>query len=284
MTVVLGLTASYLVVEVVGGILTGSLALLADAAHMLTDVAALGLALMAISFGQRAATPERSFGYHRVEILAAMANAVVLLGISALILYEAYDRFVHPPEVASRPMLIVATIGLMVNVVSMALLQAGSKESLNVKGAYLEVLSDALTSVGVIVAAALIWATGWTRVDAIISAGIGLFIVPRTWALLTEGTHVLLEGTPADVNLAAVRAALAGVAGVADVHDLHAWSLTSGVNALSVHVVLAEGASHRDVLSAVHQRLTSEFPIRHATVQIEPYRWHGDEGETHPCG
>jgi cobalt-zinc-cadmium efflux system protein len=277
LAMVLALTATYLVAEVVGGLLTGSLALLADAGHMLTDVAGVALALVAIRFAARPATPERTYGFHRAEILAALANAVVLIGISLYILYEAYLRFRDPPTVESGAMLWVAGIGLVVNLASMRLLRSASTESLNMKGAYFEVLSDMLTSIGVIVAGVVMLTTGWYYADPLVSAGIGLFILPRTWMLLREAVGVLLEGTPADVNLAAVRATIAGVPGVADVHDLHAWSLTSGTNALSAHVVLAPSAVHGDVLRAVHAAVTGAHRIAHATLQLEPAGWARDE-------
>jgi cobalt-zinc-cadmium efflux system protein len=269
LAIVLSLTTTYLIAEVVGGLLTHSLALLADAGHMLTDVAGLGFALMAIRFAERPATPERTYGFYRVEILAALANSVVLIGISVYILYEAYDRFRNPPAVESRAMLAVAAAGLLINLVGIYLLRAASKESLNMKGAYYEVFSDLLTSVGVIAAALVMLTTGWYYADPLISAGIGLFILPRTWLLLRDAVGVLLEGTPADVNLASLREAIVNVAGVASVHDLHVWSLTSGVNAMSVHAVLADHALHDEVLAAVQKRVTHDFKIAHATVQVE---------------
>jgi cobalt-zinc-cadmium efflux system protein len=258
-----------MIAEVVGGLLTHSLALLADAGHMLTDVAGIGLALLAIQFAERPATPERTYGFYRVEILAALINAVVLIGISAYILYEAYQRFRNPQPVQSGPMLGVAAVGLVVNLIGIRLLRAASEESLNMKGAYFEVLSDMLTSVGVIVAAIIMLTTGWSYADPIISAGIGLFILPRTWMLLKDAVGVLLEGTPSDVNVASLRESIVSVPGVASVHDLHVWSLTSGVNAMSVHAVLADHALHDEVLAAVQQRVTHDFKIAHATVQVE---------------
>jgi cobalt-zinc-cadmium efflux system protein len=269
LALVLALTITYLVAEVVGGLLTHSLALLADAGHMLTDVGGLGLALMAIRFAERPATAERTYGYYRIEILAALSNAVVLIGISLFILYEAYERFRNPPEVQSGAMLAVAAVGLLVNIVGIYLLRSGSGESLNMKGAYFEVLSDMLTSVGVMVAGVIMLTTGWYYADPLISAGIGLFILPRTWLLLREAVSVLLEGTPADVNLTALREAIGKVAGVTDVHDLHVWSLTSGVNAMSVHTVIDDHALHDEVLAAVQRKVTSNFKIAHATVQVE---------------
>lgn len=272
--VVLALTTAYLVAEVVGGLLTGSLALLADAGHMLSDVAGLALALIAIRFAESPATPERTYGYYRVEILAALTNAIILIGISIYILYEAYERFRNPPQVQSGAMLAVAAVGLAVNIVGIYLLRAASEESLNMKGAYFEVLSDMLTSIGVIVAAFIMLTTGWYYADPLISAGIGLFILPRTWMLLRDAVGVLLEGTPSDVNLTALRDAIIGIPCVADVHDLHVWSLTSGVNAMSAHVVLDNGEASDNLLTRIRQRITSDFTIAHVTIQVE----------TIPCG
>ncbi len=269
LAIVFGLTSFYLIVEIIGGFWTGSLALLADAGHMLTDVAGVGLALLAIWFAEKPASPERTYGYYRVEILAALTNAVVLILISLYILYEAYERFKNPPEVQSGTMLGVAAIGLVINIIGMYILRAGSKESLNMKGAYFEVLSDMLTSIGVIIAGIIMLTTGWYYADPIISAGIGLFILPRTWALLKDAVGVLLEGTPSDVNLAHLRESLMKIEGVAEIHDLHVWTLTSGVNAMSVHAVLKDGAEHDDVLARVHEHCTEEFKISHVTVQTE---------------
>ena len=269
LAIVFGLTSFYLIVEIIGGFWTGSLALLADAGHMLTDVAGVGLALLAIWFAEKPASPERTYGYYRVEILAALTNAVVLILISLYILYEAYQRFKNPPEVESAGMLGVAAIGLVINIIGMYILRSGSTESLNMKGAYFEVLSDALTSIGVIIAGIIMLTTGWYYADPIISAGIGLFILPRTWSLLKDAVGVLIEGTPSDVDLAKLRESLAKIEGVAGVHDLHVWSLTSGVNAMSVHAVLAETAEHDDVLARVHEHCTEEFKITHVTVQTE---------------
>lgn len=273
------LTSGFLVAEIVGGLLSGSLALLADAGHMLTDVGGLALALFAISFAERPATSERTYGYYRAEILAALANAVVLIVISIYILVEAYERFRNPPEVASGLMLVIAVIGLGVNLAGMLILRTGSSESLNLRGAYFEVLSDMVSSLGVIAAAFTIYATGWRYADPLVSAGIGLFILPRTWGLLREAVGVLLEGTPSDINIAALRDAIGCIAGVQNVHDLHVWTLTSGMNAMSVHVVCTNGASRNDLLSRIHERVRSNFAIGHLTVQLESEGW--ERAETH---
>ena len=269
LTWVLGLALGLMVFEAVGGWITGSLALLADAGHMLTDVAGLALAVIAMKFAERPATAERTYGYHRVEILAALTNAVVLVGVSLLILGEALERLRQPPVVSTGPMVVIASTALVLNVVSVLLLKKGSEDSLNVKGAYLEVLSDMVASLGVIIAGSIMWATGWYYADPIVSAGIGLFILPRTWGLLKEAVGVLLEGTPADVNLEAVRAVIGATPGVESVHDLHVWTLTTRMNALSAHAVLGEGAFHQDVLPAVRERLAHEFRITHVTLQLE---------------
>lgn len=263
------LTGTFLLVEVAGALWTGSLALLADAGHMLTDVGGLGLALFAIWFAARPPTPEKTYGYYRVEILAALVNAVVLLGISAFILYEAYRRFLAPPPVLGGPMLAVAAAGLLVNVAGMWLLRAGAGESLNLRGAYLEVLSDALGSLGMIVAAVIVLATGWYLVDPLVGAAIGLFIIPRTWGLLRQAVNILLEGTPPHVDLAEVERAMAGVAEVRQVHDLHVWTLTSGKHAMSGHVVVEDLAVGNRILRDLHDVLHEQFGIEHTTIQLE---------------
>jgi cobalt-zinc-cadmium efflux system protein len=266
------LTFGYFIVEVVGGILTNSLALLADAAHMLTDVFGLGLALFATWISQKPATPEKTYGYYRFEILAALANAVVLFFISFYILYEAYLRFKSPPKVASLPMMMIAVFGLGVNLVGLWILRTGAKQSLNVQGAFLEVVSDALGSVGVIIAGLIMLLTGWYYADPIFSVVIGLFILPRTWKLLKQAVNVLLEGTPAHINLAAVEKTMLELDGVEKVHDLHVWTITSGIAALSTHVVLADNCDPGDsdrVLERLAALLKEKFGIDHSTIQIE---------------
>lgn len=269
LAIVFGLTSFYLIVEIVGGLWTGSLALLADAGHMLTDVAGVGLALLAIWFAEKPASQENTYGYYRVEILAALANAVVLILISLYILYEAYERFRNPPEVQSGAMIGVAAVGLIINLIGVNVLRSGSGESLNMKGAYFEVLSDMLTSIGVIVAGVIMLSTGWYYADPLISAGIGLFILPRTWSLLKEAVGVLIEGTPADVDMTKLRENLEKIEGVSGIHDLHVWSLTSGINAMSVHAVLTDDDEHDAVMRRVHEFCTTEFKIQHVTVQTE---------------
>ena len=271
-----------LVVEVIGGLWTGSLALLADAAHMATDVGGLFLALVAIRFAARPATPEKTFGYVRMEVLSALANAVVLLLVTIYILYEAWQRFLAPPEILGGPMLAVAVAGLAVNLVSMKLLHAGSQESLNLKGADFEVLADMLGSLGVILAALVVMLTGWTLADPIIGAAIGLFIVPRTWILLKSAINILMEGTPPHVDIGLLERRLRGLPGVTGVHDLHVWTLTSGLDALSCHLVVEDMARSREALLAAQEAMQEDFAITHCTIQVEDAAFRAAEGEHHP--
>jgi len=261
-----------MVMEVIGGLLTQSLALLADAGHMLTDVAALGLSAFAIWMAARPSTPEKTYGYHRAEILAAVTNAVVLLLLAIWILYEAYRRVFEPPQVLGVPMLLIGLVGLAVNVTSMKLLVEKSGSSLNVRSAYLEVLSDAISSVGVILGGVTIWLTGWLLIDPLLSASISVFVVWRTWALLSQAVHVLMEGVPTHLNAKEVGQAMAGVPGVKEVHDLHIWTITSGLDALSSHVVVSVGADRDAVLWRLQQLLQDRFGIDHATLQVVEQR------------
>jgi len=265
----LALTTAYLVAEVVGGLLFNSLALLSDAAHMLTDVAALVIALMAIKLGQKPADEKRTYGYRRAEILAAAFNAVLLFAIAIYIFVEAVRRFAEPPEVQSWGMLGVAAVGLVVNLISMKLLAAGKDASFNVKGAYLEVWADTIGSLGVIAGALIIRFTGWTWVDAVVAVAIGLWVLPRTWVLLRDTTHVLLQGVPAHLTLNELRAGVAAVPGVKDVHDLHVWSLSNDDVSCTMHVTVAESADADRVRRAVAALLDHDFGIAHATIQTE---------------
>jgi cobalt-zinc-cadmium efflux system protein len=275
----LWLVSIFVVAEVAGAMLTRSLALLADAGHMLTDAGALALSLIAIRFSERPATPEKTYGYHRLEILAALINAVLLILISFYILIEAWSRLHNPPQVLGGPMLVIAIAALGVNLISMRLLAHGSHESLNVRGAYLEALSDMLVSIGVIAAAIIIAFTGWYLADPIISAAIGLFILPRTWILLKEAVHVLMEGTPSHLNLVSLRQSIEKVHGVKEVHDLHVWTITSGVDAMSAHVTVEDAAQGDRILGELQKLLKENFRVDHTTIQLELQRCE-DEG----CG
>jgi cobalt-zinc-cadmium efflux system protein len=263
------LTGGFLLVEVAAAFWTGSLALLADAGHMLTDVAGVGLALFAIWVAARPPTPAKTYGYYRAEILAALVNAVALLGVAGFILVEAYRRLSEPPEILAAPMLAVAAGGLVVNLVCAWLLHRDAAASLNVRAAYLEVLADALSSVAVLAAAAVIVVTGWTVADVVVSVGVALLIVPRTWRLLSQAVNVLLEGTPPHLALRDVETAMCAVPGVRRVHDLHVWTLTSGREAMSAHVVVEDVRESDRLLETLHAVLHARFGIDHTTIQLE---------------
>ena len=264
------LTATYMLVEFVAGFVFNSLALLSDAAHMGTDVLGLGMALAAITLAQRPATSQRTYGAYRLEVLAALANGILLFGVAGYVLYEAYQRFSDPVDVPGLPLLVVAVIGLVVNLISFRLLTAGAKESINLRGAYLEVLGDLLGSVGVILAAVIIFTTGWRYADPLIGAAIGLFILPRTWKLTGQALRILMEGAPPGLDVEEVRRKILAVPGVAGVHDLHIWTVTSGMESATGHVVVADGADYHDVLDLVVTLLAEDYHVTHATIQCEP--------------
>lgn len=247
----LGLTGSFMIAEVIGAWITGSLALLSDASHMFTDTAALAISLIALQIAKRPADQKRTFGYARLEILASTFNAVLLFLVAMYILYEAYQRFFMPAEIATGAMMWIAIAGLIINLISMRLLASASNESLNVKGAYLEVWSDMLGSLGVIIAALIIRFTGWTWVDTIVAVAIGLWVLPRTWQLLRESLGILMEGVPRGLDVTAIEATILGVDGVTDVHDLHVWAVSSGSNVMTSHVVVRDSADGDAVLAAV---------------------------------
>ncbi|HWI87254.1 MAG TPA: cation diffusion facilitator family transporter [Sphingomonas sp.] len=269
LTIALLLTASVLGIELAGAFLYNSLALLSDAAHMMTDVAALAIALMAIRIGGKAPDDKRSFGYKRLEILAAAFNALLLFAAAIYVLVEAIGRFRMPEPVAANGMIIVACIGLVINLIAMRVLMAGRGESMAVKGAYLEVWSDAIGSVGVILGAVLIRATGKLWIDPVVAIAIALWVLPRTWALLRDTINVLLEGVPKGIDLGEIRLTIAELQGVCDVHDLHVWSMAiSDVNA-TVHIAIIEDADGEEVRLLVARLLADRFNIGHATIQIE---------------
>lgn len=269
LVMVLALTTTYMIIEVVAGIYTGSLALVADAGHMLGDVAALLLALIAVWFAGRTPSAQKTYGYYRTEILAALLNGIVLICLSFYILYEAFERFSHPPDILSGPMLAVAIGGLVVNLIAIKLLSGSSENSLNAKAAYLEVLGDLLGSVAVIIASLVILFTGWKVADPIVSGLIGLMILPRTWTLIRECIHILMEGTPEHVDIQKLTERLMSVKGVINVHDLHVWTITSGRDAISAHIRIDETANPNDVLSEISTIAQSEFNLPHSTLQIE---------------
>ena len=262
---------AFMVVEVVGGLVTGSLALLSDAGHMLTDVMGLGMALAAIGLASRGSTQQhRTFGLYRLEILAALANAVLLFGVAGYVLIEAIGRLDDPAEVAAAPVLVVAAAGLVANLVAFALLREGAKENLNLEGAYLEVVADTLGSVAVIVGAGVMAVTGWTWVDPVVGVAIGLWILPRTWRLGGQALRILVQAAPPGLDLDEVAGKLAGLDGVTDVHDLHVWTLTSDMEVASAHLVIGVGTDAHGVLDQARDVLREGYGIDHATLQVEP--------------
>lgn len=261
----------FMVVEIVAGFATGSLSLLSDAGHMATDALGLGMALAAISVATRSQTSgHRTYGLYRLEILAALANAVLLFGIAVFVIIEAIRRLQNPTDVLSGWMLIVAVVGLIVNVVAWRLLRIGAKESLNVEGANLEVLADLVGSIGVITAALIIQFTGWPYADPLFAAAIGLFILPRAWTLGRKALRVLVEAAPEGLDVDELYARLADISGVVDVHDLHVWTLTSEMDVATVHIMTSEGADSHRVLDRARDILETEYGIPHATLQVEP--------------
>jgi cobalt-zinc-cadmium efflux system protein len=272
--VALVITSVVLIAEVIGGLIAGSLALLADAGHMLTDSTGLILALIAASLATRAATVKRTFGLQRAEVLAALGNALLLVGVAVWVLIKAVDRLREPVEIEAGLMLVVAAVGVLANLAGLLVLRPAQAKSLNMRGAYLEVLGDLIGSLAVVAAAVVILLTGWMPVDAIVSLLIVVVIIPRAWALLREVVDVLLEATPRGVDLAEVRQHIKRVPGVVDVHDLHAWTITSGVPVLSAHVIvdqacISEGRSG-EVLDRLGECLGGHFDVAHCTFQLEP--------------
>lgn len=264
----LALTSLFLVIEVIAGFMTQSLALLSDAAHMFTDAAALAIALVAIRLGKLPADNKRTFGYQRFEILAALFNALMLFLVAVYILYEAYQRFSHPPEIQSLGMLIVAVVGLIINLISMRILFSSAQESLNVKGAYLEVLSDALGSVGVIIGAIVIYFTQWFWVDTLIAVLIGFWVLPRTWVLLKQSINILLEGVPEEIDIEQLRQDLLQLAEVESIHQLKVWAISSKNIHLTVHLY-APQADQKKLYQAAAAMLKQQHGIAEMTLQIE---------------
>jgi len=263
------LSAAYMVAEAVGGVLTNSLALLADAGHMLSDVASLALTMFAVWIARRPASPRRTYGYYRAEILAALLNGAALIAIAILISVEAYTRFRHPPVVAGGLMMSIAIGGLVVNLIGLWVLHSGKDHSLNLHGAWLHVLADALGSVGAIVASVLIWWRGWNWADPVASVIISALVAWSSWSLVRQSVNVLMEGAPKGIDVDQVREAMAEVPGVSAVHDLHVWSITSGLEALSAHVIPIDGVSHAELLAALRTTLSKRFGIGHVTIQVE---------------
>jgi cobalt-zinc-cadmium efflux system protein len=265
----LALAASYMVAEIIGGLWSGSLALLADAGHMLSDVFALAMSVIAIRIAQRPPTASRTYGYYRSEILAALGHGVLLVCVSLAIFWEAWERIGEVREIQAGPMLAVAAGGLLVNLIGLAILSHGKQTNLNVRGAWLHVLSDALGSVGAMAAGTAIWLWGWTWADTAASIAIGLLVIHSSWALLREALDILMEAAPAHIDVPAIHREIAGLPGVAAVHDLHIWTITRGLVALSGHVVAADDQEHGPLLQLICDHLHDSRGIDHTTIQIE---------------
>lgn len=281
--IVLILTSAYFVVEIIGSLLTNSLALIADAGHMLTDVGGLVLSLLAISFTRKKPTPQRTYGFYRTEILASLANSVALILLSVYIFYEGYRHLFQPPEIQSIPMTIIGVVGLAVNLFSVKTLGSHThdsdghehheEENLNIKGARLEVLSDTIGAIGIIVTGIIVFTTKFYLADAIFSIGLAIFILPRTWSLLRKSINILMEGVPVGIEYEEVRNAILEVKGVTGLFDLHIWSITSGVNALSAHVVIIDQSKAQMILNEITDILHNKFKITNSTIQIETYHY-----------
>jgi len=263
------LTTTFLIAEAMAGVLLNSLALLSDAAHMFTDSAALGIALAAVRIAKNPADQYRTYGYHRFEILAATFNALLLFGVAIYILHEAWQRFQSPVAVQSVGMMAVASLGLVINLISIRLLSAGKDSSLNLKGAYLEVWSDLVGSIGVIVGGIVIYFTGWAWVDTLVAVGIGLWVLPRTWILLKESLNLLLEGVPLGIDIEEVEKEILSQKGVVSLHDLHLWAITSGKNSLTAHILMDGTVESTTLINAIQSSLSDKFAITHTTFQCE---------------
>jgi len=279
--IALALTSTYMLAEAIGGWLTNSLALLADAGHMLTDVAALVLTLMAIWFASRPATPNKTFGYYRLEILAAFVNGIALVLLSLWVIYEAYERWQESPEILGLGLTIVAFGGLVINLIAAWLLHGNHKDDLNMRGAWLHVMGDALGSVAAIVAGVVIIAFGWLWADAVVSVLISLIIIWGAWRLIRESVNVLLEGTPAHINLTAVEESILQMDSINEVHDLHVWTITSGIEALSVHIVHKDSITQPELLQQVRNKIHDDFDINHLTIQLETPA--DNQDDSHDC-
>lgn len=268
---VLLLISSYTIVEFISGLLTGSLALIADAGHMLADAGGLTLALFAINFSSKPATPQRTYGFYRIEILAALANSAVLILVSIYIIYDAYERIIEPPQIKGTAVIIVGTIGLVVNLVGMYILKGHVSESLNIEGAYLEVLKDTLGSVGVVMVGVITSISEFYLIDPIISVGLAFYILPRTWSLMKKSINILMEGVPINISYDEVKKAILQIKGVTGIFDIHIWTITSGMDAITAHVVVSDPSKSQIILKEISSMLEKRFKITHTTIQIETY-------------
>jgi cobalt-zinc-cadmium efflux system protein len=289
LAVVLFLTSTYFIIQIIAGLVIGSLALISDAGHMLIDVGAVVMALLAISFSQKPATPQRTYGFYRTEILASLLNCLLLILITLYILYETSNRIFHPIEINGIPIILVASIGLIINIVQIKLLRPHTKNvtandrypekkhsdtaemNINIRSVYLEIFADMIASLGVILAGLIILYTNFYLADTLISIGIAALIIPRTWSLLKQTIHVLIEGTPSHLSHEEIKNSILSVKGVTGVFDLHIWTITSGIHALSAHVVIIDQDRSQPILQEINSTLEKKFDITHATIQIESY-------------
>jgi cobalt-zinc-cadmium efflux system protein len=276
----MSITGCWFLIELIGGIYSNSLALMADAAHMLTDLGALALSLFALHISSRPATHEKTYGFVRAEILAALGNGIFLILVGLFIFYEAYQRFQAPPEVKSVPMLAVAFTGLLANLVTAALLFRSRKESLNLRGAFLHVSADTLGSIGAIVAGILIWAKGWFLADPVVSVIVGSLVLYSSWKLVSESVDVLLEATPSHLDIPRILGDIGSVRGVVSVHDLHVWAISTRTSAMSCHVVMRGGDDAGAVLRELSRLMSEKYGIEHTTIQIEPEGWRSPRQDT----
>lgn len=269
LSIVLILTATYMVIEIIGGLFTNSLALLSDAGHMISDVGGLVISLVAVTLACRPSTPEKPYGFRRLEILASMLNGVILVAVDFYILYSAYQRIFSPQEIQSLPMIFIAVGGLVINLISVRILSRASKRSLNIRSAFIHVIADALGSVGAIIAGVIMYYTEYYLADALVGLLIGIILIPSIWRLLKESSNILLESCPLDVGILQVKNELKKIVGVKDVHDLHIWSISSGIYSLSVHLVIKNLTDSSSILKTSKFMLNNKFGINHATIQIE---------------
>ncbi len=278
------LSFTYMIAEIIGGLLSGSLALLADAGHMAIDTAGIGLGLFASWIATKPPTDKKTFGYYRVEILAALINGALLISASIWIIYEAWTRFSHPHEVKGALLSWVAGGGLLVNLIGAKLLHSHSHDSLNLRGVWLHLMSDLLGSISAVVAGVLVWNFGWNWADPLSSILISLLILVGAWKLVSEAVHVLLEGVPHELDTQKIKEAMSKVSGVKGVFDLHIWTVASGLHALSAHVAIEDETSHKKMLGSLSELLKREFSITHTTIQLEPEDYHHEEGHPDHCG
>ncbi len=283
MQLVLGIIFVYMLIELVTGLMCRSLALIADSGHMLSDAGGIILGLLAIWFASKPATQGKTYGYYRSEILVSFINALVLVLITGVILYQSYNRFKHPEIINSLPVFFVAMLGVFVNFLALKLLGSDSNNSLNVKAIYLELLSDLYATAGVMLSSIIGYFTHWYQIDSIVSALIAVAILYRTWVLIGECTHILMEGSPGHINIAELRKAILAIEGVVDVHDIHVWTITSGLDSMSAHVIIVDDKPSAEILDKTTEVLNNDFHLHHTTIQVEKVSSIGTNVKCEPC-